>query len=338
VRRKPPPEMLAKLAVVGAGLALVGLLPLVLSGFRATQFAIVAVYFLAITGLNVLTGYTGQISLGHGAFMLVGGYTTAILAGTYHIRYFWTIPLGALIAGLAGLAVGVPALRLSGLYLALATFGIAVAAPAAATHFKGFTGGNTGKTFPLVGAPSRTGLSANDWLYYLCWGCAILGLGVAWLLLRGRIGRAFRAIRDSEVAAASSGVNLAVYKTVAFGISAAFAGAAGALFAIANLSYVSPDTFPIKLSIFLIVGAVVSGLGSLWGIAFGAALIEFLYSGDIEHWLGVPKSVPPDVFFGGVLVLVLLALPWGIAGLPRTVAAPLGRLYTRKTPEQGASE
>jgi branched-chain amino acid transport system permease protein len=335
---RPPQELLVKLAVVGSGVALVGLLPLALTGFRATQFAIVAVYFLAIVGLNILTGYTGQISLGHGAFMLVGGYTTAILAGTYGIRYFWTIPIGGVIAGLAGFAVGVPALRLTGLYLALATFGIAVAAPAAATHFKGFTGGNTGKTFPLVGAPSGMGLSANNWLYYLCWGCALLGLGVAWLLLRGRIGRAFRAVRDSEVAATSSGVNLAVYKTVAFGISAAFAGVAGSLFSIANLSYVSPDTFPIKLSIFLIVGAVVSGLGSLWGVAFGALLIEFLYSGDIENWLGVPKSVPPDVFFGAVLVLVLLALPWGIAGLPRTVAQPLGRLYTRKRPQPGASE
>ena len=336
--RRPDVDLLAKLGVVAAGLALVGLLPLALSGFRATQFAIVAVYFLAITGLNILTGYTGQISLGHGAFMLVGGYSTAVLSGTYGVRYFWTIPIGGAIAGLAGLAAGVPALRLTGLYLALATFGIAVAAPAAATHFKGFTGGNTGKTFPIVGAPSDTGLSANDWLYYLSWGCAVIGLAVAWLLLRGRIGRAFRAIRDSEVAAASSGVNLAVYKTVAFGISSAFAGVAGALYAVDNLSYVSPDTFPVKLSIFLIVGAVVSGLGSLWGIAFGALLIEFLYSGDVEHWLNIPKSVPPDVFFGGVLVLVLLALPWGIAGFPRTVAEPLGRLYTRKPPGRGASE
>jgi branched-chain amino acid transport system permease protein len=328
----------SSLVVCGIAAVVLALLPFTLSGLNRVTAAKVGLYFIAILGLNILTGYTGQISLGHGAFMLVGGYTTAILAGTYGVRYFWTIPIGGVIAGLAGFAVGVPALRLTGLYLALATFGIAVAAPAAATHFKGFTGGNTGKTFPLVGAPSGTGLSANNWLYYLCWGCALLGLGVAWLLLRGRIGRAFRAIRDSEVAATSSGVDLAVYKTVAFGISAAFAGVAGSLFAIANLSYVSPDTFPIKLSIFLIVGAVVSGLGSLSGVAFGALLIEFLYSGDIEHWLGVPKSVPPDVFFGGVLVLVLLALPWGIAGLPRTVAEPLGRFYTRKPPERGASQ
>jgi branched-chain amino acid transport system permease protein len=324
-------------AVVAVFVAAVGLAPLALDEFQASQFALVAVYFVAIAGLNIVTGYTGQISLGHGAFMAIGAYTTAILAGKHGFPYYSTIPIAGVLAGLGGFAVGVPALRLAGLYLALATFGVAVATPAVAKHFGGFTGGSTGLQFNLVRAPSGTGLSVNDWLYYLSWGCALIALAAAWLLLRGRIGRAFRAIRDSEVAASSSGVNLAVYKTFAFAVSAAFAGVAGSLFAIANLSYVSPGApDPIKLSIYLVVGAVVAGLGSLWGIVFGAALIEFLPF----HAADISKQAP-DFFFGAALVLVILVLPLGAAGLLRTVGTHAGRLYSylseSRSPRRGVS-
>jgi branched-chain amino acid transport system permease protein len=298
---------LARLAVVGAFVAAVGLAPLVLSSFQASQFAYVALYLIAIAGLNILTGYTGQISLGHGAFMAIGGYTTAILTHDHGVGELWTIPLAGLVAGAVGLAFGVPALRLSGLYLALATFGVAVATPAVLKWDKvdQYTGGSIGKNLPL---------RSNDWLYYTAWITALILLAAAWLLLRGKVGRAFRAVRDSEVAAASSGVSLPVYKTVAFGISAFYAGVAGSLFAI-TAAYVSPDTYPINLSLFIVVGAVTAGLGSLWGLVFGAALIEFLRTGDVEQWLHVPSSVPPDVFFGAVLIAVMILLPAGAAGL-----------------------
>jgi branched-chain amino acid transport system permease protein len=298
---------LVKPGVVGVFAVAVGLGPLVLDSFRASQFAYVAVFLIAIAGLNILTGYTGQISLGHGAFMAIGGYTTAILTHDHGVHELWTIPLAGLVAGAAGLAFGVPALRLSGLYLALATFGVAVATPAVLKWDKvdQWTGGSVGKNLPL---------HTNDWLYYTDWIAAVALLALAWLLLRGKIGRAFRAVRDSEVAAASSGISLAVYKTVAFGISAFYAGVAGSLFAI-TAAYVSPDTYPIDLSLFIVVGAVTAGLGSLWGLVFGAALIEFLRTGDIEHWLHVPSSVPADVFFGAVLIAVMIALPGGAAGL-----------------------
>jgi branched-chain amino acid transport system permease protein len=263
-------------------------------------------YFVAITGLNVLTGYTGQISLGHGAFMAIGGYTTALLTADQGVSEIATIPLAGLVAGGAGLLFGIPALRLSGMYLALATFAVAVATPAMLKEYSGFTGGVTGKALPLHG---------NDWLYYQNWIAALIGLAFAWLLLRGKIGRAFRALRDSEVAAASSGVSLAVYKTLAFGVSAFYAGIAGSLLAI-TVGFVNPDTYPVTLSIFLVVGTVASGLGSLWGIAFGAALIEFLP----VHAQDISRSAP-DVFFGAVLIAVMILLPSGIVGLARRLPA-----------------
>jgi branched-chain amino acid transport system permease protein len=295
-------ERVVRLGAVAVFVAAVGLVPLALDTFQAFQFAYVAIYFVAIAGLNILTGYTGQISLGHGAFMAIGGYTTAILTVDHGVGELWTLPLAGLVAGGAGLLFGVPALRLSGLYLALATFGVAVATPAVLKEYSGFTGGVVGKNLPL---------HANDRLYYTNWIVALVLLAAAWLLLRGKIGRAFRAVRDSEVAAASSGISLAVYKTLAFGVSAFYAGVAGSLLAI-TVAFVNPDTYPLKLSIFIVVGAVAAGLGSLWGLAFGAALIEFLP----VHAKDVSKTAP-DVIFGAVLIAVMILLPAGAAGLLR---------------------
>ena len=172
----------------------VAALPAFISDVKAQQFAYVGIYLIALLGLNILTGYTGQISLGHGAFMAIGGYTTVILmvgneqfggsiAGG--VRDVWTIPAAGLVAGLVGLAFGLPALRLSGLYLALATFAVAVAMPSAIKRFDSFTGGGTGVN--LFGKPELTGgltgvdllgrhLSFNLWLYYLCWSIALVAL------------------------------------------------------------------------------------------------------------------------------------------------------------------
>ena len=352
------------------------LLPRFISDFRAQQFAYVGIYFIALLGLNLLTGITGQISLGHGAFMLIGGYTTAILmsnqepplelfghAFTNDLRDIWTIPLAGLVAGFVGFLFGFPALRLAGLYLALATFAIAVAAPAVVRRFDDFTGGGGGinlfdletrtrptettdpVTFEPITEPIRIlGLdlaSFNEWLYYLCWTLALVLFGVARLLLRGRFGRTLRAIRDSELAASSSGVNLARYKTLAFGISAFYAGIAGSLLAIAT-TFVNPDTFPITLSIFLLVGVVVGGLGSLWPLVFGAIFIHFMQIEwaqrteaaipDFLPFLGdIDTDAPgaPAVAFGVVLILIMLALPGGAAGLIRRVRSLTTRGYHR---------
>jgi branched-chain amino acid transport system permease protein len=313
--------------VLGVVIAVV---PSFVSAFRAQQLAYVGIYLVALIGLNVLTGYTGQISLGHGAFMAVGGYTTAILMSDHGVKDVWTIPLAALVAGVGGFLVGIPALRLSGLYLALATFAIAVSMPAVIKRFEGFTGGGSG--INLFGTPELTAsltpvtilgreLVFNDWLYYLSWTVALIGYVIAWLLLRGRTGRAFRAVRDSETAAQSSGVSLPRYKTLAFGVSAAYAGAAGSLFAIAT-TFVNPDTFPIALSILLLVGVVVGGLGSLVGLIAGAVFIQFLpiWSQEVSQSPGAPSVVS-----GLVLIALMFVLPMGVAGLVGRL-----RLLTRR--------
>ena len=294
--------------------------PSFVSAFRAQQFAYVAIYLVAIIGLNILTGYTGQISLGHGAFMAIGGYTTAILMVDHGVKDIWTIPIAALVTGVVGFLFGIPALRLSGLYLALATFAIAVSMPAVIKRFEGFTGGGGG--INLFGLPELTAsltpvevlgqeLVFNDWLYYLCWTIALVGYVIAWLFLGGRTGLALRAVRDSETAAQSSGVSLPRYKTLAFGVSAAYAGVAGSLFAIAT-TFVNPDTFPVALSILLLVGVVVGGLGSLVGLVAGAVFIQFLpiWSQEVSKSPGSPSVVS-----GLILIALMFVLPMGFAGL-----------------------
>jgi branched-chain amino acid transport system permease protein len=337
-------------------------LPQFVSDFKARDYSYVGIYLIALLGLNILTGYTGQISLGHGAFMAIGGYTTAILmAGNEQfggpigggVQDVWTLPIAGLVAGLVGLAFGLPALRLSGLYLALATFAIAVAMPSTVKRFEEYTGGGTG--IQLFGLPELTGSNAavgndpnalatfdllgisftqNDWMYYLAWSTALILFAGAWLILRGRTGRAFRAVRDSETAAVSSGVSLARYKTLAFGISAAYAGVAGGLFAIAS-AFVNPDTFPIALSIFLLVGIVVGGLGGLSGLVFGAIFVAFLPLWAQGQDLGsllpdriveeTQKPGGPAIVYGVVLILLMFVLPNGVAGLFRRAGQLLSR-------------
>ena len=333
--------------------AFVAVLPIFIGDFKAQQYAYVAIYLVALLGLNILTGYTGQISLGHGAFMAIGAYTTAILmVGNEQfgghvgggVRDLWTIPVAGILAGVVGLGFGLPALRFSGLYLALATFAIAVALPSLLKRFADFTGGGTG--INLFGRPQLTGgtsgvdvlgrhLTFDDWLYYLCWTIALVAFAVAWLILRGRTGRAFRAVRDSEIAAVSSGISLARYKTLAFGISAAFAGVAGALYAIAT-TFVSPETFPIVLSIYLLVGVVVGGLGGLSGLVVGAIVVEFLplwAQGEdlgslLPHRVVVETHRPggPSIVYGVVLILLMFVLPSGVGGVFRRV----GDILTRR--------
>jgi branched-chain amino acid transport system permease protein len=324
------------LAVV-AGLAVFLLMPHLVSDFHSRDLASAGVFFIAIVGLNLLTGYTGQISLGHGALMAIGGYTTAALVVHEHWRDVWTIPLAGIAAGVVGFLIGLPALRLSGLYLALATFGFAVAMPSLLKKFPGLTGGSQGLSF-FESAPTQiTGVSGQvtifghsmtqaHFLYYLTWSIGIVGFAIAWLIVRGGFGRVFRSVRDSEIAAVSSGVNLARTKTIAFAISGVYAGVAGALLAIQD-DIVSPLSFTVLLSITILVGAVVGGLGSLPGLVFGALFVQYLptISTHVSTRAGVP-----DFVYGAAIILVMILLPTGAGGLLRRLARPLTtRLYTR---------
>lgn len=305
-----------KPAGLAVGVAVLCVLPFLVSDFRARQLAFVGMYFIAILGLDLLTGYGGQISLGHGAFMAVGGYTTAILMAHHGWKDIATIPVAFTVTGLVGLAFGLPALRLAGLYLALATFGIAVAFPSILKKFGHFTGGSTGLSIfgQLTGHGFAVTILGHQitngyWLYGLTWTIGIALFLLAWALLSSRFGRALRAVRDSELASASAGVNRSIYKVSAFGLSAAFAGVAGSLYAIAA-AFVSPDTYPITRSLLLLVGAVVGGFGSIWGAFLGALLIQFLPDlVDLIPHVDTKQPGRATFFFGAILVLLMLLLP-----------------------------
>jgi branched-chain amino acid transport system permease protein len=318
--------------LLAAGAVLV-MLPTTISHFRSYQLSLVGIYFIAIVGLNVVTGYSGQISLGQGAFMAIGAYTTAILSVNYGVSEYWTIPCAGVTAGVIGFAFGFPALRLSGVYLALATFALAISIVLVAKRFEHFTGGTPGKVLPLPSSPTGA-LATQVWLYYLTWAIAILLLVAVWLPLRGSVGRSLRAVRDAPIAATAFGVSLARFKTLAFAISAFYAGVAGALYAIA-IAFVNPDTFPVSLSILLLTGAVLGGLGSLSGMIFGALFIEFvpLYAQDLN------KS-SPTVLYGVLLIVVLYALPGGagevIDSLTRASKRASARLSARRASRETA--
>jgi branched-chain amino acid transport system permease protein len=297
---------LATLVSIAVVVAVLCLLPFILSDYNIGLVAQVGIFFIAVLGLNILTGYTGQISIGHGAFMMIGGYTTAVMSRDHHTNLIVTMLMAFAICFVVGVLLGLPALRLSGPYLALATFAFAVSVPQLPLEWSTFLGGRDGvETSQTV---------SNSWLYGVAWGASAILLVLAWLILRGRIGRAFRAVRDSEIAAVASGVELPVYKTLAFGISAAFCGVAGSLFVLATNGFAEPSEFGILLSLEILIGAAVAGLGSLWGILVGAAFVGLLPN--------VSSSVPvigsthgQDVVFGAAVILVMLLLPGGAAGL-----------------------
>jgi branched-chain amino acid transport system permease protein len=335
-----PPRYWLVLVVV---LFFIGL-PTVIDSFQSGEWAQALVLGIAIMGLNILVGYSGQLSLGHGAFMALGAYISAILAHRYKLDYLLTIPIAGLLTGIIGFLFGVPALRLSALYLALATFALAVVAPSLIKRPAELTGGVQGIVLlppvppqPLsdaYAAVTGTAMTSDQWTYYvtLAWGLVLFWL--AWNLLRHRTGRAMRAIRDGEVAAAASGINLAGYKTLAFGISAFYAGIAGSLFGLAA-GFVSPDSFPVALSIQLLVGAVVGGLASIPGPLIGGIFAYFLPI-ESNQWVPTQTWIPtaiastiekagPAVTYGAVLILTMIFAPNGIVGLASLGYARLRR-------------
>jgi len=297
---------IAPIASAVAAATVLSVLPFALSGYHQALAAQVATFFIAILGLDILTGYTGQISIGHGAFMAIGGYTTAVLSRDHHMNLVLTMVVAFAICFVCGLLVGLPALRLSGVYLALATFALAVSVPQIPLKFSTYLGGS--------GGVQTTKTVSHLWLYGASWSGAAVLFVLGWLILRGRTGRAFRAIRDSEVAATSSGVGLPIYKTLAFGISAAFAGVAGSFFVLGTNGFAQPNEFGVILSLQILVGAAVAGLGSLWGLLAGAAFVGLLptISSDVPV---IGSTHGQDVVFGLIVIAVMLLLPNGVAGL-----------------------
>lgn len=309
--------------VLGVLLA-VGLcvLPFLFKNYRVFQFNLVIVYAIAVLGLNMLTGYNGQISLGHGAFYAVGAYVAAILMDKLGMPYWATLPIAGAVCFVLGYLMGFPALRLGGHYLALATFAFALAVPQLLKykHIEGMTGGVQGIVLAKPEPPFELRLfdqplSADRWLYFFSLTVMVIMFVLAWNILRGRVGRALIAIRDHPIAATAMGINLPVFKSMVFGVSAAFTGVAGALGAIA-VAFVSPDSFTVFLSITLLVGVVVGGLATIPGAIFGAAFIQFIPNIADQ----ISKSAPWAIY-GAVLIILMYIMPSGVMGMLRSLWA-----------------
>jgi branched-chain amino acid transport system permease protein len=317
--RAGTPGRSLRLVVVAAVLVFATALPLLVSGFRLFQFTQVLIYAIALLGLNLLTGYNGQFSLGHGAFYGIGAYTSAIMIDRWGIGYGWTIPVAGLVCLIVGFLFGRPALRLEGLYLALATFSLALAVPQILKYFEDWTGGSQGIVLSKPKAPFHLPLSEDQWLYFLTLAITVVLFALAANLLAGRTGRAIVAIRDNHIAAEAMGINSALYKSVTFGVSAAYTGIAGALSAIV-VAFVAPDSFDVFLSITLLTGIVIGGFGTISGPIYGALFIQF-----VPNWAQDISKAAPWAIFGLFLIGFMYVMPRGIAGFLHLVWIRLTR-------------
>jgi branched-chain amino acid transport system permease protein len=305
------------LVIAGAIIAAL-LIPLVAQSFILFQLTEVMIYGLAILGLNLLTGFNGQFSLGHSAFYGIGAYTAAILMHNYDVSYLLTLPAAGAVCFVIGFLFGLPALRLQNLYLALATFALAVAMPQILKFhaFEAWTGGVQGL---VVDQPDPPGflpmIDGDQWLYYFTLIVVLILFATAANLVRSRSGRAIMAIRDNPIAASAMGINSSLYKTLTFGVSAFYTGVAGALGALA-VAFVAPDSFNFLLSVSFLVGLVIGGVGSIPGCLFGGLFV--LYVPNIANSISTGLA---GAIYGGILLLVIFVMPAGAAGFVRLAAA-----------------
>jgi branched-chain amino acid transport system permease protein len=316
-----------KTMTVGRGatlimLALLLLTPLFVKNFIIFQMTMLLVYAIAIIALNVLTGGSGQFSLGQSAFFALGAYTAAILMEHANLNYVLTLPIAGIVCFIFGFLFGLPALRLSGIYLALATFALATAMPQLLKLglLEHWTGGVQGLVITKPDAPFDLPMSQDMWLYYFTLAVALLIYIASVNLLNSRSGRAMMAIRDNQIAASALGVNLSLYKTLAFGISAAFTGIAGALGAIV-VQFVAPDSYTIQLAIGIFLGMVVGGVGWLPGSLAGAAFIVFVPNIAESISKGLSGAV-----FGVLLIVVIFLVPHGARQIAYYLEATIKKL------------
>ena len=300
-------------------------IPFVLKSFFVFQLTLVMVYALAILGLNLLTGFNGQFSLGHSAFYGIGAYTAAILMEQLDLAYYWTLPCAGLVCFVVGFLFGLPALRLQGLYLALATFALATAMPQILKFqpLEPLTGGVQGIVILKPDPPPGVPLDTDQWLYFFTLAVLLIMFAGAANLVKSRTGRAIMAIRDHPIAAAAMGINTSLYKTLTFGVSALYTGVAGALGAVA-IQFVAPDSFTFLLSVSLLVGLVVGGVGSIPGSLFGGVFVLFVPNIAERVSTGLAGAI-----YGVILLLVIYVMPSGAAGFMRFAAA---RLKSRGKP------
>jgi len=332
VTEVPTVEAVSKRAMtlgLGTSIALLAALiivPLFVKNFIIFQMTMLLIYGLAVLALNILTGGSGQFSLGQSAFYALGAYTSAILMEHANMNYALSLPIAGLISFAAGFLFGLPALRLSGVYLALATFALATTIPQVLKlgFLEPWTGGVQGLVVTKPDAPFGLPISQDMWLFYFTLAITLAIYVGSVNLLRSRSGRAFMAIRDNEIAASAMGVDVALYKTLAFGVSAGITGIAGGLGAIV-VQFVAPDGYTIALAISLFLGMVVGGVGWLPGSFIGAAFTIFVPNIAEDIHKGLSGAV-----FGALLFIVIFLVPHGARQL---IASLEGRL-SRKSPDR----
>ncbi|MBS0521198.1 MAG: branched-chain amino acid ABC transporter permease [Proteobacteria bacterium] len=297
------------------------LLPDAVSDYRLFLVSTMMIAAIAVLGLNLLTGFNGQISLGHSAFYAVGAYTAAILMDKLDCPYWLTLPAAAIVSFIVGYLFGLPALRLEGHYLALATFALALSVPQILKYkwLEDLTGGVQGIVLSKPEPPFGLPLSEDQWLFYYCLIVMLILYWAAANMLNSRSGRAMMAIRDYHIAADTMGIDTSLYKTVTFGISAAYTGIAGALSASA-IAFVAPDSFSFFLSIKFLIGLVVGGVGSLVGSIVGGIFYVLVdnsaqaLSTYVKSDLGLQFDLSAYTVFGILLILLMYLMPTGIVG------------------------
>lgn len=301
---------LRPIVTAAAVLIIVGLLPFFAKGFWLFQITMALIYALAILGLILLTGLSGQISLGHGAFYAIGAYTAAILIEHAGIGYYWALPAAGAMCFIAGFLFGLPALRLEGPYLALATFALAIAAPQLLKWklLAPWTGGVQGLVVSTPAAPFGLPISSDHWLYVVTMGCLLFLYCCTLNLTKSRSGRALIAIRENPVSAQAMGINIALYKSLTFGLSALYAGIAGALSAM-TMQFVAPDSFTVAFSIALFAGFVVGSVSPRYGPFFGGAFI-LIVPNLADH---VSKGLTGAIY--SVVLILVISVPAGLTGM-----------------------
>lgn len=315
------------IAIVAVAVALaVYLAPFVLPGYRLNQISGALVLAMAIVGLNLLSGFGGQISLGHAAFFGLGAYTTGILTVDHGVPVVIALMVSVVLCFVAGVIVGLPALRLQGTYLALVTLAVGILFPSLIRRFEDLTGGSRGLLGIAFRPPENLtyfsgALGRTIWIFWAV--CIALALSclVVRNIMRSRLGRGIIALRDKEAAGIVMGVNRAFVRTVLFGISAGIAGVAGGFFAVMN-GIITPESFTLLLTINLLVGMLIGGSGSFWGPIIGGFVIYFVpvWASDVT---GGPIA---GVLFGAILIATVFLFPQGIAGWLRTLTAKVVRI------------
>lgn len=324
-RRQRFPLYLAIAAVLVIAL----LAPTLMSGYRTYQVTTMIVYSIALLGLNILTGYNGQISIGHGAFYALGAYTAAIFTVRLGLPYWLAIPAAGAVSLGAGFLFGLPALRLGGAYLALATFALAVATPQLLKYklVEAWTGGTLGMALKKPAVPLDLPINQDQFLYYLCLCIAVGMFLLGRNLVMGRVGKAMMAVRDQPIAASAMGIDVAMLKTKTFGVSAMFTGVAGALGAIVA-QYVAPDSFTFLLSVSFMVGIVIGGAGTVSGAIYGSIFI-----GLVPDLASQISKAAPWAIYGCCLIACVYLMPSGIHGVIRLA---LGRVLPLVTPRESS--